>query len=103
MREPMTLDDYLKSRWVAEPLRLLDCCSNAAGGGACIVTSIERARDVAIVELVEGPRLHTKLVDCRDDEIRIGMPVEVVFDRINDEVTLPKFRPAGIDVSADTG
>ncbi len=46
MRKPMTLDDYLRSRWVAEPLRLFDCCPSTDGGGACIVTSIERARDL---------------------------------------------------------
>ncbi len=49
--------------------------------------------NVTIVELEEGPRLHTTLVDYPNDQIRIGMPVEVVFDKINDEVTLPKFRP----------
>ena len=49
--------------------------------------------NVTIVELEEGPRLHTHIVECPSDQIRIGMPVEVVFDRINDEVTLPKFRP----------
>ncbi len=47
MRKPMTLDDYFNSRWVAEPLRLFDCCPSTDGGGACIVTSIERARDLA--------------------------------------------------------
>ena len=31
---------------MAEPLRLFDCCPNTDGGGACIVTSIERARDL---------------------------------------------------------
>jgi acetyl-CoA acetyltransferase len=46
MKKPMTLDDYLRSRWVAEPLRLFDCCPNTDGGGACIVTSTERARDL---------------------------------------------------------
>jgi len=46
MRKPMTLDDYMTSRWVAEPLRLFDCCPSTDGGGACIVTSIERARDL---------------------------------------------------------
>jgi acetyl-CoA acetyltransferase len=47
MRKPMTLDDYFKSRWVVEPLRLFDCCPSTDGGGACVVTSLERARDLA--------------------------------------------------------
>ena len=47
MQKPMTLDDYMRSRWVAEPLRLFDCCPNTDGGGAFIVTSMERARDLA--------------------------------------------------------
>jgi hypothetical protein len=50
--------------------------------------------NVAIVELDEGPRLHTNLVDVDPARISIGMPVEVVFDKQNDEITLPKFRPA---------
>ena len=49
--------------------------------------------NVAIVELEEGPRLHTNLVDCRNDAIRIGMPVEVVFSKVGDDATLVRFRP----------
>jgi len=45
-KRPITLEDYFNSRWVAEPLRLLDCCPNTDGGGAFIVTSTERARDL---------------------------------------------------------
>ena len=49
--------------------------------------------NVAIIELDEGPRLHTNLVECTNDEIHIGMPVEVVFARVSDDCTMPKFRP----------
>jgi hypothetical protein len=51
---------------------------------------------IAIVELDEGPRLMTNLVDVEPDPaaLRIGMPVEVVFADISPEITLPRFRPA---------
>jgi uncharacterized protein len=49
---------------------------------------------LAVVELDEGPRLMTNVVGCAPDAVRIGMAVEVVFDDVTPEVTLPKFRPA---------
>ena len=49
--------------------------------------------NVVIVELAEGPRLHSQVIDCPAEDISIGMPVEAVFERVNDDVTLPKFRP----------
>jgi uncharacterized protein len=48
---------------------------------------------VVVVELNEGARMLTNLVDCPPSEIRIGMPVEVLFEDLTAEVTLPKFRP----------
>jgi uncharacterized OB-fold protein len=48
---------------------------------------------LAIVELEEGPRLMTNIVECAPDTVRIGTSVEVVFDDVTPEVTLPKFRP----------
>jgi acetyl-CoA acetyltransferase len=47
MRKPMTLDDHQASRFVNEPLRLFDCCLFTDGGGAFVVTTAERARDLA--------------------------------------------------------
>lgn len=46
MRHPITREDVLESRMIADPLHLLDCCIISDGGGAVIVTSLERARDL---------------------------------------------------------
>src|SRR5262245_388569 len=45
-REPITLEDHQASKLINDPLRLLDCCLVTDGGGAVIVTSAERARDL---------------------------------------------------------
>lgn len=49
---------------------------------------------MAYVELEEGVKMLTNLVDCPPEQARIGMPVEVVFEDVTPEVTLAKFRPA---------
>lgn len=49
---------------------------------------------VALVDLSEGPRMFTNIVDCAPENVAIGMPLAVVFDPVSDTVTLPKFRPA---------
>ena len=47
---------------------------------------------VVLVELEEGVRLISNMVDTKPEEIHIGMPVEVVFDDLGEDLTLPKFR-----------
>ncbi len=44
--KPITLEDHQNSRFIAEPLHLLDCCQESDGGIAIVVTSPERAKDL---------------------------------------------------------
>lgn len=47
---------------------------------------------VAIIELEEGIRLLSKVIDCAPEELHIGMQVYVDFESVNDEVAIPVFR-----------
>lgn len=76
--QPITLADHQASRWIAEPLRLLDCCQESDGGQALIVTSVERARDLpntpAVVRAVAqgtGVDQHVMTSFYRDDIARL--------------------------------
>lgn len=50
---------------------------------------------VAIIQLDEGPRMASNITGCEMEDIKIDMPVEVYFDDVTDEISLPKFKPAG--------
>jgi uncharacterized protein len=49
--------------------------------------------NLVLIELEEGARMMSTVVDCPDNDLKIGMAVEVVFDDVTAEVTLPRFRP----------
>lgn len=49
--------------------------------------------NVVLVELEEGVRIVSSVVDCPNEAITIGMPVSVVFEDVSSEISLPMFRP----------
>jgi uncharacterized OB-fold protein len=54
------------------------------------------------VTLEEGPRMIGNLVECSPDAVRIGMPVEVIFDDVLPDLTLYRFRPVRVSAAAST-
>ena len=48
---------------------------------------------VGAVKLAEGPHLMTNIVGIAPDAVRIAMPVQVVFQKVSEEITLPMFEP----------
>ena len=48
---------------------------------------------LGLIDLEEGPRIYSRIVNCDAEEIAVGDPVEVTFERRSAEVTLPVFRP----------
>lgn len=48
----------------------------------------------AVVDLEEGPRMMTEVIDCPPEQLQIGMALEMTFRELTDEVTIAIFRPA---------
>ncbi|MBI2864813.1 MAG: OB-fold domain-containing protein [Chloroflexi bacterium] len=51
--------------------------------------------NVATVELEQGIRIVSNVVDCPNSALSVDMPLEVTFEKLSDEVTIPKFKPGG--------
>ncbi len=78
-RRPITLAEHQESRWICEPLRLLDCCQETDGAVAVLVTSRERARSgpnppavITAAAQGSGPNQYTMTSYYRDD--MTGLP-----------------------------
>lgn len=83
-----------------------DVAVEAASGRATLHSYVIHHRDmpgfeapyaIAVVELDEGPRMMTNIVDCDQtpEALRLDMALEVTFLPLDDEIHLPVFRPAG--------
>jgi len=51
---------------------------------------------VVVVKLEEGAKFISNLIGIKPHDIKCGMPVEVVFEKVGDDIMLPKFRPRGV-------
>ncbi|KPM56550.1 lipid-transfer protein [Frankia sp. CcI49] len=76
---PITLADHQASRWIVEPLRLLDCCQETDGGQAILVTTLERARDLrqppAVIEAAaQGMADDQQMMRSFFRESLVGLP-----------------------------
>lgn len=98
-RDPMTIDDYLASRWIVEPLRLFDCCQMNDNAACILVTSAERARDCAKAPVYiagmqgvhAGPQLHNLALPG------LGVAQQKVFEYVPSREDLYAYQMAGLE------
>jgi acetyl-CoA acetyltransferase len=101
-RRPITLDEHQASRWICDPLRLLDCCQESDGGVAVVVTGLDRARDrphppavISAAAQGSGPDQFVMTSYYRDDLTRLP-ELGVVARQLRDR---SGFGPADLDVA----
>ena len=100
--KPITLEEHQESRWIVEPLRLLDCCQESDGAVAVVVTSVEKARDLAqepavIAAAAQGaPAGQETVMSYYGDEITDMPEVKIVADQLWEQSGL---RPEDMQVA----
>ena len=85
--EPLTLQDYLNSRMISDPIRLFDCVMPCSGAGCVLLASEEKAKQITdkLVYLVtDAEKSHYQVANMLPDKTTFGM--KVVGDRIFSEV-----------------
>jgi len=86
--KPITLDEHRDSRWIVDPLRLLDCCQESDGAVAVVVTSLERARNAkqkpAVIEAAAqgAARGQEEMTSYYGDDITFLHECKVVADQL---------------------
>lgn len=75
---PMTMEDYLASRWVSYPYRLLDCCLETDGAAALLMTTADRAMDtrsqpIYVMGVASGHPYPPHDLPNRDDILKMGL------------------------------
>ena len=87
LREPMSLDDYLKSRMISEPIRLFDCVMPCSGAECVVLASEERARritDKPVHLVTDAERVNYQVGDMLPDKTTFG--IKPVAERLFKEV-----------------
>lgn len=97
LRKPLSLDDYLNSRMIAEPLRLLDCVMPCAGANGVLVTSTENARALGLEKMVH-PTAYAEVTNFMADD-PLADPTVTGFSLVGPEaVKKAGLTPADIDM-----
>jgi len=87
LRDPMSLEDYLNSRMISDPIRLFDCVMPCSGAECVVLASEEKAKQITdkLVYLVtDAEKVHYQVANMLPDKTTFGM--KVVGDRIFAEV-----------------
>jgi acetyl-CoA acetyltransferase len=86
-REPMTMQDYLNSRMISDPIRLFDCVMPCSGAECIVLASEEKARkltDKPVYLVTDAEISHYQVADMKPDKTTFG--IKVVGERIFSEV-----------------